>query len=72
MTVQAVVPLKRFDGNGSTTQFSFTFTFDANDEIDVYKVDTTGLILLLTEVSQYTLTGAGTDAGWYRFQRSDY
>ena len=52
-----------FNGNGSAGPFTFNFKFFSNADIKVYKADSAGTVTTLTEGSQYTLTGAGLDAG---------
>ena len=61
MVVSAETNKVSYAGNGSTTSFSTSFTFAANDEVTVTSVVTaTGVETEYTEGTQYTLTGAGT------------
>ena len=61
LVVSAETNKVSYAGNGSTTSFSTSFTFAANDEVTVTSVVTaTGVETEYTEGTQYTLTGAGT------------
>ncbi len=58
MTISATQTRQTYTGNGSTTSFSSSFKFLADADVKVY-VDGT----LKTIVTDYTLSGAGVDAG---------
>ena len=64
MTVSSEVKRSDFAGNGSTTAFATGFRFLQNSDIKVIQtVDSTGVETVQTEITNYTLTGAGLDAG---------
>lgn len=63
MTVSTTLNKAIFNGSGSTGPFTFNFNFYDNDDIDVIKTSTLGVDTTLTEVTHYTLTGAGGDTG---------
>jgi len=61
LVVSAETNKVSYAGNGSTTSFSTSFTFAANDEVTVTKVVTaTGVETEFTLGTEYTLSGAGT------------
>ena len=61
MTVSSEVFKVTYSGDGSTTSFSTSFTFSANDEISVTLVtNATGTETVWVLGTQFTLTGAGT------------
>lgn len=49
-----------YAGNGSTTEFSTGFAFDADSWVKVYVYDSAGDRTLKTITTHYTLTGSGT------------
>jgi len=64
MTVSSEVKRSDFAGNGSTTAFATGFRFLQNSDIKVIQtVDSTGVETVQVEITNYTLTGAGFDAG---------
>lgn len=64
MTVSSEVKRSDFAGNGSTTAFATGFRFLQNSDIKVIlTVDSTGVETVQVEITNYTLTGAGLDAG---------
>jgi len=64
MTVSSEVKRSDFAGNGSTTAFATGFRFLQNSDIKVIlTVDATGVETVQVEITNYTLTGAGLDAG---------
>lgn len=61
MTISSETFKVTYSGDGSTTSFSTSFTFSANDEISVTLVtNSTGAETAWTLGTQFTLTGAGT------------
>ena len=64
MTVSSEVKRSDFAGNGSTTAFATGFRFLQNSDVRVIlTVDSTSVETVQTEITNYTLTGAGLDAG---------
>ena len=64
MTVSSEVKRSDFAGNGSTTAFATGFRFLQNSDIKVIlTVTATGVETVQVEVTNYTLVGAGLDAG---------
>lgn len=63
MTVNSIDSIADFDTNGITTSFPFFFKFLANADLVVTYVGPTGVSVVLTLGTQYTVTGAGTDDG---------
>lgn len=63
MTVSSETKRSDYAGNGSTTEFATGFRFLENSHIKVILTDTSGNSTTQTEISQYTLTGAGLDSG---------
>lgn len=63
MTVSSTTSQKNYDGDGSVVAFPTTFKFLANDDITVILRDVDNLETTLSEVTHYTLVGAGDDAG---------
>ena len=64
MTVASTINRVSYAGNGSTTAFAFAYKFllDA-DLVVVLKVDATGVETTQAFTTNYTLVGAGSDAG---------
>ena len=52
-----------YNGNGVTTIFSFPYRFLSNGDIVVVEVSDDGIETIKTLTTDYTLTGAGDDAG---------
>jgi len=64
MTVSSEVKRSDYAGNGSTTAFATGFRFLQNGDLKVIlTVDATGVETIQTEITNYTVTGAGLDAG---------
>lgn len=63
MTVSTTTNKVTYDGNGSTTAFAIPFYFLANDDIQVILRGTDATETTWTEGTQYSLTGAGMEAG---------
>jgi len=64
MTVSSETKRSDYAGNGSTTAFATGFRFLENSHIKVIlTVDSTGVETVQAETTNYTLTGAGLDAG---------
>lgn len=52
-----------YAGNGSTSQFSYTFRVDDKSQVIVYETDDTGVVSTLTVDADYTVNNVGTDGG---------
>ncbi|PAW51027.1 hypothetical protein CKQ80_09520 [Pseudomonas moraviensis] len=63
MTVPTLNSIAEFSTNGVTTNFPFFFKFLANEDLIVTYVDPNGVSSTLNLGSQYTVSGAGNDAG---------
>lgn len=64
MTVSSEVKRKDYAGNGSTANFATVFRFLQNSDIKVIlTVDATAIETVQTEITNYTLSGSGLDAG---------
>lgn len=63
MTVQYNTNTITYSGNGSTVAFAVPFNFLQNSHLVVSTEDSTSLITQLALGSDYTVTGAGVDAG---------
>lgn len=63
MTLAAGIPIAKYDGNDSTTEFAVPGYFVNNSQIEVTLVDTDGNESTLVLDTHYTLTGAGTLSG---------
>src|SRR6185312_3649724 len=64
MTVNTATSTATYTGNGSTTVFPVPFYFLVNTDLQVLqKVAATGAINILVLNSDFTLTGAGVEAG---------
>ena len=63
MTISTTDSRISYNGNGVTTEFSFPYRFLANGDIVVVSVDAAGVETVKTLTTDYTLTGAGDDAG---------
>lgn len=64
MTVSSEVKRSDYAGNGSTTAFATGFRFLQNSDLKVIlTVDATGVETVQAETTNYTVTGAGLDAG---------
>lgn len=63
MTVQYNTNTIAYSANGASTVFAVPFNFLANAHLVVTTTDTTGLVLQLALGVDYTVTGAGVDAG---------
>src|SRR5574343_647551 len=58
MTVSSTSPRIKYDCNGSTTDFTFTFNCSASDELTVILTTSAGVETTLTENSHYFVTAA--------------
>lgn len=63
MTVTTTNFFSTFNGSGTTGPFTWTWQFYDNDFVIVVKEDSGGTETTLTEVTDYTLTGAGSITG---------
>ena len=63
MTISTTDSRISYNGNGVTTVFSFPYRFLANGDLVVVSVSSTGVETVKTLTTDYTLTGAGDDAG---------
>ncbi len=63
MTISTTASRISYNGNGVTTVFSIPFRFLANGDIVVVSVSSTGVETTNILTTNYTLSGAGDDAG---------
>jgi len=63
MTISTTDSRISYNGNGVTTVFSFPYRFLANGDLVVVSVDAAGVETVKTLTTDYTITGAGDDAG---------
>ncbi len=63
MTISTTDSRISYNGNGVTTVFSFPYRFLANGDLVVLAVSAAGVETVKTLTTDYTLTGAGDDAG---------
>ena len=63
MTISTTTSRISYNGNGVTTVFSFPYRFLANGDLVVLSVSAAGVETTKTLTTDYTLTGAGDDAG---------
>jgi len=63
MTISTTTSRISYNGNGVTTVFAFPYRFLANADLVVVEVSSTGVETLKALTTDYTLTGAGDDAG---------
>jgi len=64
MTVSSAISRSDYAGNGSTTAFATGFRFLQNSDLRVIlTVDATGVETVQVETTNYTVSGAGLDAG---------
>ena len=63
MTISTTASRISYNGNGVTTEFSFPYRFLANGDLVVVSVSSAGVETIKAIVTDYTLTGAGDDAG---------
>ncbi|WP_272701539.1 phage tail fiber protein [Desulfovibrio sp. Fe33] len=63
MTVSSTETKVLYAGNGSTAAFAIPFMFLRNEDIDVMLVDAHGVEWILSEGTDYSLVGAGDQAG---------
>ena len=63
MTISTTDSRISYNGNGVTTVFAFPYRFLANADLVVVEVSSTGVETVKTLTTDYTLTGAGDDAG---------
>lgn len=63
MTVSSTTNKVSYSGNGSTTEFAYTFKIFADGDLDVYIRSSTGTETLQTITTDYSVSGAGSDSG---------
>jgi len=63
MTISTTASRISYNGNGVTTVFSFPYRFLANGHLVVVSVSSTGVETTKTLTTDYTVSGAGDDAG---------
>ena len=63
MTISTTDSRISYNGNGVTTEFSFPYRFLANGDLVVLSVSAAGVETTKTLTTDYTITGAGDDAG---------
>ena len=63
MTISTTDSRISYNGNGVTTVFSFPYRFLANGDLVVLSVSSAGVETVKAIVTDYTVTGAGDDAG---------
>lgn len=63
MTISTTTTRTTYNGNGVTTVFTIPFRFLVNGDIVVVSVSAAGVETTKTLTTDYTLTGAGDDAG---------
>jgi hypothetical protein len=63
MTISTTTSRISYNGNAVTTVFSFPYRFLANGDLKVVSVSAGGVETTKTLTTDYTLTGAGDDAG---------
>ena len=63
MTISTTTSRISYNGNGVTTEFSFPYRFLANGDLVVLSVSAAGVETTKVLTTDYTLTGAGDDAG---------
>ena len=62
MTIATTSNRVRYEGNGATTTFAYSFRIDSDDEVVVTIVDEDGVETELTS-AQFTISGIGEDSG---------
>lgn len=63
MTISSETMKVSYAANGVTTSYAYTFKIFDDDELDVIVTDANGAETELTLTTDYTVTGAGVDAG---------
>jgi hypothetical protein len=63
MTVSSTTVKNSYSGNGSTTQFAYTFKIFANTDLQVIIRSSTGTETVKTLTTHYTVAGAGDASG---------
>jgi hypothetical protein len=63
MTVASSINRVTYSGNGATTAFSFPYLFFADGDLLVISVDAAGVETTKALTTDYTVSGAGDDAG---------
>ena len=63
MTVSSTTVKNSYSGNGSTTQFAYTFKIFANSDLQVIIRSSTGTETTKTLTTHYTVAGAGDASG---------
>jgi len=64
MTVSSTTVKNSYSGNGSTTQFAYTFKIFADSDLEVIiRTDSTGAETVKTLTTHYTVAGAGDASG---------
>ena len=63
MTISSTTVKNSYNGDGSTTTFSYTFKIFANSDLQVIIRSSTGTETVKTLTTHYTVTGAGSASG---------
>lgn len=63
MTVNTTTDRALFDGTGAQSVFPYTFPILQESDMQVRLIDADGVETVLTQDTNYTITGAGTDVG---------
>jgi hypothetical protein len=63
MTISTTESRISYNGNSATTVFSFPYRFLVNGDLVVVEVSAAGVEVVKTITTDYTITGAGDDAG---------
>jgi hypothetical protein len=63
MTISTTTIKDSFSGNGSTTEFTYTFKISDEDHIQVIIRDSDGNETVKTKTTHYTVAGVGNDSG---------
>ena len=63
MTISTTTIKNSFSGNGSTTEFTYTFKLSDEDEIQVIERSSTGVETVKTKTTHYTVGGVGNASG---------
>ena len=63
MSLSSTTTRVAYAGNGVTTAFSFPYPFQSSTDLVVLSVSALGVETVLTLTTNYTVTGAGLDAG---------
>ena len=63
MTISTTTIKNSFSGNGSTTEFTYTFKISDEDHIQVIIRDSDGVETVKTKTTDYSVSGVGNDSG---------